>query len=97
MSTPYARRRPEATALYRIVQQSAWRSILPLAREGEWNGHAVQASVEREFNHSLECGNRCRSWASSGLLRTPTVPCPRGWVSRAPNPTGYVAGTWPRR
>jgi hypothetical protein len=86
MSTPYARRRPEATALYRIVQQSTWRSILPLAREGDWDGHTAPASVEREFRRSLERGNRCRSWASSGLLRTPTVPCPRGRVSQAPNP-----------
>ena len=56
MSTvPYARRRPENTTLYRVVQQHL-ETYLTLAREDDWDGCSVPAYVEREFRQYLECG-----------------------------------------
>ena len=51
----YARRRPEQTALYRLVQQHL-ETYLALACEGEGDGHAVPVYVERELRRYLECG-----------------------------------------
>jgi len=51
----YARRRPEQTVLYRLVQQHLG-TYLALAPEGDWDGHAVPAYVERELRRYLECG-----------------------------------------
>jgi hypothetical protein len=51
----YARRRPEQTVLYSLVQQHL-ESYLALAREGDWDGQRVPPSVEREFRRYLECG-----------------------------------------
>ena len=53
--SPYARRRPENTVLYRLVQQHL-ETYLVLAREEDWDGHAVPAFVERELPRYLECG-----------------------------------------
>jgi hypothetical protein len=43
---PYARRHPERTVLYRLVQKHL-ETYLALAREGDWKGQRVPASVER--------------------------------------------------
>jgi hypothetical protein len=51
----YAGRRPEQTVLYRVVQRHL-ETYLTLAREGDWDGQRVPASVEREFRRYLECG-----------------------------------------
>ena len=51
----HSRRRPEQTVLYRIVQQHL-ETYLMLSREGDWDGHAVPAYVERDFRRYLECG-----------------------------------------
>jgi hypothetical protein len=51
----YARRRPEQTVLYRLVQQHL-ETYLTLACEGEAIGHAVPGYVERELRRYLECG-----------------------------------------
>jgi len=51
----YARRRPEQTDLYRIVQQHL-ETYLQLAREEDWDGHAVPAYAQPEFRRYLECG-----------------------------------------
>ncbi len=51
----YSRRRPEQTVLYRIVQHHL-ETYLMLAREGDWEGHAVPFHVERDFRRYLECG-----------------------------------------
>jgi len=53
--TPYARRRPEQTVLYRLVQQHL-ETYLALAREGDGDRHAVPGYVERELRRYLECG-----------------------------------------
>ena len=53
--TPYARRRPEQTVLYRLVQQHL-ETYLALAWEGDGDGHAVPGYVERELRRYLECG-----------------------------------------
>ena len=52
---PYARRRPENTTLYHVVQQHL-ETYLTLAREDDWDGCSVPAYVEREFRQYLECG-----------------------------------------
>ncbi|AUB85154.1 transposase [Candidatus Thiodictyon syntrophicum] len=49
----YARRRPEQTVLYRLVQQHL-ETYLALACDGD--GHAVPGYVERELRRYLECG-----------------------------------------
>jgi hypothetical protein len=49
----YARRRPEQTVLYRLVQQHL-ETYLALACDGD--GHAVPGYVERELQRYLECG-----------------------------------------
>jgi hypothetical protein len=51
----YSRHRPERTVLYRLVQEPL-DTYLALAREGDWDGQRVPASVEREFRRYLECG-----------------------------------------
>ncbi len=51
----YARRRPEQTVLYRLVQQHL-ETYLALACEGDWDGHAVPGYVECELRRYLECG-----------------------------------------
>jgi hypothetical protein len=51
----YARRRPEQTVLYRLVQQHL-ETYLALACEGDGDGHAVPGYVERELQRYLECG-----------------------------------------
>ena len=51
----YARRRPEQTVLYRLVQQHL-ETYLALACEGDGEGHAVPGYVERELRRYLECG-----------------------------------------
>ena len=50
---PYARRRPEQSVLYRLVQQHL-ETYLALACDGD--GHAVPGYVERELRRYLECG-----------------------------------------
>jgi hypothetical protein len=52
---PYGRRRPEQTALYRVVQQHL-ETYLALAAEDDWDGPRVPADVEREFRRYLKCG-----------------------------------------
>ena len=54
-SAAYSRRHPEQTVLDRVVQQHL-ETYLLLAHEGNWDGHAVPAYVERDFRHYLECG-----------------------------------------
>ena len=74
-TTPYTRRRPEQSTLYRLVQEHL-ETYLLLAEEGEWGTPAVPAQVEREFRRYLECGILVR-----GLL-VPSVglaPLPGGW------------------
>ena len=51
----YARRRPERTVLYRLVQRHL-ETYLALAREGDWDGQRMPAAAEREFRRYLECG-----------------------------------------
>jgi len=45
----------EPPQLYHVVQQHL-ETYLALAREEDWDGHAVPAFVEREFRRYLECG-----------------------------------------
>jgi hypothetical protein len=68
-----ADRRPEATALDRTGAQHL-EIELRLVPEGDWDGRAEAASVQREFCGSDNCGIRCQSWALSGLPRTPMGP-----------------------
>ena len=55
--TPYRRRRPERTLLYRTVQ-THFATWLALRRDGfdDGDGDAVPGYVEREFRRYLECG-----------------------------------------
>jgi len=74
-TAPYTRRRPEQSALYRLVQEHL-ETYLLLAEEGEWGTPAVPAQVEREFRRYLECGI-----LAHGLL-APSMglaPVPGGW------------------
>jgi len=57
----YARRRPERTVLYRLDQEHL-ETYLALAREGDWDGQRVPASVEREFRRFLRCGILILAW-----------------------------------
>ena len=45
---PCARRRPQRTVLYRLVQEHL-ETYLALAREGDWDGQRVPASVELAY------------------------------------------------
>ncbi|MBP6734583.1 MAG: transposase zinc-binding domain-containing protein [Chromatiaceae bacterium] len=51
----YARRRPEPTVLYRLVQQHLETYLAP-AREGDGDGQRVLPSMGREFRRYRECG-----------------------------------------
>jgi hypothetical protein len=51
----YARRRPEQTVLYRLVQQHL-ETYLALACEDDGDGHTVPGYVERKLRRYLECG-----------------------------------------
>ncbi len=53
--TPYRRRRPERTLLYRTVQ-THFATWLALRREGCDDDDAVSGHVEREFRRYLACG-----------------------------------------
>ena len=53
--TPYRRRRPERTLLYRTVQ-THFETWLALTRDGAVDGDPVPAHVEREFRRYLDCG-----------------------------------------
>ena len=53
--TPYRRRRPERTLLYRTVQ-TPFATWLALRRDGFDDGDPVPAHVEHEFRRYLECG-----------------------------------------
>ncbi len=53
--TPYRRRRPERTLLYRTVQ-THFATWLALRRDGCDHGDPVPGYVEREFRRYLECG-----------------------------------------
>ena len=53
--TPYRRRRPQRTLLYRTVQ-AHFETWLALSRDGAGDGNTVPAHVEREFRRYLECG-----------------------------------------
>ena len=53
--TPYRRRRPERTLLYRIIQ-AHFATWLALRRDGFDDGDAVPGHVEREFRRYLDCG-----------------------------------------
>ena len=53
--TPYRRRRPERTLLYRTVQ-THFATWLALTREGAVDGDPVPAHIEREFRRYLTCG-----------------------------------------
>ncbi len=77
-ATPYRRRRPERTLLYRTVQThfETWLALRP----GECDdADAVPGYVERDFPRYLECGilahgfarARCAQWGS------PIMSCPR--------------------
>lgn len=57
-----ARRRPEQTVLYRLVQQHL-ETYFALACEGD--GHAVPGYVERELRRYLECGILACGFASA--------------------------------
>ena len=52
-TSPYRRRRPEHTVLYRTVQ-THFATWLALARDGD--GDSVPAHVEQEFRRYLDCG-----------------------------------------
>jgi DNA-directed RNA polymerase subunit RPC12/RpoP len=52
---PYRRRRPDKTVLYGVVQ-AHFETYLCRCGEGNWDGSAVPAHVEREFRRYLECG-----------------------------------------
>ncbi len=52
---PNRQRRPAKTVLYRVVQEH-FETYLSLCGEGNWDGSAVPAHVEREFRRYLECG-----------------------------------------
>jgi hypothetical protein len=52
---PYRRRRPDKTVLYRVVQ-AHFETYLCRCGEGNWDGSAVPAHVEREFRRYLDCG-----------------------------------------
>jgi len=54
-ASPYCRRRPEHTVLYRLVQEHL-ETYLALTRDGDGDGPGVPRSVEREFRHYLTCG-----------------------------------------
>ena len=54
-TTPYRRRRPEHTLLYRTVQ-THFATWLALARDGDGDGDPVPAHVEQEFRRYLDCG-----------------------------------------
>jgi len=53
--TPYRRRRPERTLLYRTIQ-AHFATWLALRRDGFDDGDAVPGYVEREFRRYLDCG-----------------------------------------
>ena len=53
--TPYRRRRPERTLLYRTVQ-AHFATWLALARDAQDDADAVPGYIEREFRRYLECG-----------------------------------------
>ncbi|MCC6194849.1 MAG: hypothetical protein IT518_10320 [Burkholderiales bacterium] len=53
--TPYRRRRPERTLLYRAVQ-SHLETWLALHRSGCDDADPLAGYVEREFRRYLECG-----------------------------------------
>jgi len=53
--TPYRRRRPERTLLYRTVQ-THFETWLALTPDGTVDGDPVPVHVEREFRRYLECG-----------------------------------------
>jgi len=52
---PYARRHPENTTLYHVVQQHL-ETYLTLARGDDGEGQRRPGYVEREFRRYLECG-----------------------------------------
>lgn len=54
-ATPYRRRRPERTPLYRTVQ-THFETWLALRRGACDDTDAVPGYVERDFRHDLECG-----------------------------------------
>jgi DNA-directed RNA polymerase subunit RPC12/RpoP len=60
-TTPYRRRRPEHTLLYRTVQThfETWRA---LCGDGP-DGTSPPAHVEREFRRYLECGTLAHGFA----------------------------------
>jgi ribosomal protein S27AE len=53
--TPYRRRRPERTLLYRTAQ-AHFATWLALARDGQDDADAVPGYIEREFRRCLQCG-----------------------------------------
>ena len=94
--TPYRRRRPERTLLYRTVQ-THFATWLALTREGAVDGDPVPAHVEREFRRYLTCGI-----LAHGFARARCGDC--GHDSSSPSPArgaAYVRratrGAWSRR
>ena len=53
--TPYRRRTPDNTVLYRVVQEH-FETYRCRCGEGNWDGSAVPVHVEREFRRYLDCG-----------------------------------------
>lgn len=94
----YARRRPEQTALYRLVQQHL-ETYLALAYEGD--GHAVPGYVERELRRYLECGILAYGFArarypqlfTQGVATISWWPSPARAAASAPR---AMPGAWPR-
>lgn len=93
----YRRRRPERTALYRVVQQhlETW---LPRRRESDADGAPLPRHVERELRGYLECGilacgfarARCGACGHDFLVEHvfPQVPV-RQWVITFPRRPRY--------
>jgi hypothetical protein len=58
LPSPYRRRRPEQTVLYRAVVENL-ETYLALCREDALDDDPVPAYVERELRHYLRCGLLC--------------------------------------
>jgi hypothetical protein len=65
---PYARRRPEATAIYRIVQQHL-ETHLALPHEDDWDGQAMPGGTKRSRSHSRKVPTGVRNSRAKGWLR----------------------------